>query len=67
MTATVRDLLKQKGDQVWSIGPETSVLEALELVSEKNVGSLVILENQQLVGIISERYFARRLRKSGDA
>jgi CBS domain-containing protein len=63
--ATVRDLLKIKGDQVWSIGPETPILEALELMSEKNVGALVILQNEQLVGIISERDFARAIAKIG--
>ena len=63
--ATVRDLLKFKGDQVWSIGPETSVLEALELMSEKNVGALVVLQNGQLQGIISERDFARSIAKIG--
>ncbi len=63
--ATVRDLLKIKGDQVWSIGPETSVLEALELMSEKNVGALVVLQNDLLVGIISERDFVRAIAKIG--
>lgn len=63
--ATVRDLLKTKGDQVWSVGPETSVLEALELMAEKNVGALVVLQNEQLQGIISERDFARAIAKIG--
>jgi CBS domain-containing protein len=63
--ATVRDLLKTKGDQVWSISPDTSVLEALELMSEKNVGALVVLQNGQMVGIISERDFARAIAKIG--
>src|SRR5665811_922433 len=63
--ATVRDMLKTKGGQVWSIGPETIVLEALELMAEKNVGALVVLQNEQLVGIISERDFARAIAKIG--
>jgi CBS domain-containing protein len=63
--ATVRDLLKIKGNQVWFIGPETSVLEALKLMSEKNVGALIVLQNEQLVGIISERDFARAIAKIG--
>jgi CBS domain-containing protein len=63
--ATVQDLLKTKGDQVWSVGPETSVLEALELMAEKNVGALVVLQNGQLQGIISERDFARAIAKIG--
>jgi CBS domain-containing protein len=61
----VRDLLFSKGDQIWSIGPETSVLEALEMMAEKNVGALIVLQNEQLVGIISERDFARAIAKIG--
>jgi CBS domain-containing protein len=63
--ATVRDLLKIKGDQVWSIDPDTSVIEALELMAEKNVGALVVLRNERLQGIISERDFARAIAKIG--
>jgi len=63
--ATVRDLLKIKGTQVWSVDPETSVLEALVLMSEKNVGALVVLDGDQLAGIISERDFARSIAKVG--
>jgi CBS domain-containing protein len=62
---TVRDMLKVKGGQVWSISPETTVLDALKLMSEKNVGALVVLQNEQLVGIISERDFARAIAKMG--
>ncbi len=63
--ATVRDLLKIKGNQVWSVGPGTSVLEALVLMAEKNVGALVVLEEGQLAGIISERDFARSIASLG--
>ena len=59
--ATVRDLLKIKGAQVWSVGPETSVLEALVLMAAKNVGALVVMDGDQLAGIISERDFARSI------
>jgi CBS domain-containing protein len=63
--ATVRDLLKLKGDQVWSVAPATSVLDALALMSEKNVGALLVQHNDQMVGIISERDFARSIAKTG--
>jgi CBS domain-containing protein len=63
--ATIRDLLKLKGNQVWSVDPETSVLESLELMSEKNVGALVVLQNEQLEGIISERDFVRAIARIG--
>ena len=63
--ATVRDLLKIKGNQVWSISPDTSVLQALVLMAEKNVGALVVLDEGRLVGIISERDFARSIASIG--
>jgi len=62
---TVRDLLKTKGNQVWSISQETSVLEALEFMAEKNVGAVVVLEKGNMVGIISERDFARAIARLG--
>ncbi len=59
--AIVRDLLKIKGDQVWSVSPNTSVKAALELMADKNVGALVVLEGEKIVGIFSERDFARHM------
>jgi len=53
----IRDLLKVKGNQVWSITPETSVLEALQLMTEKQVGALLVLDGEKIAGIISERDF----------
>ena len=62
---TVRDILKTKGSQVWSVSPEASVLEALVEMAEKNTGALVVLDEGKLVGIISERDFARSIAKIG--
>ena len=56
--ATVKDLLKIKGDQVWTITPAHTVRSALELMAEKNVGALVVIENDTVVGIFSERDYA---------
>jgi CBS domain-containing protein len=53
----IRELLKAKGTQVWSISPDTSVLEALQLMTEKQVGALLVLEGVKIAGIISERDF----------
>jgi CBS domain-containing protein len=58
---TVSDLLKTKGNQVWSISPNMSVLETLQFMAEKDVGALLVLENEQIVGIISERDFVRSI------
>jgi CBS domain-containing protein len=58
---TVGDLLKIKGNQIWSVNPNTSVLEALKMMAEKGAGALLVLENQKLSGIISERDFVRSI------
>lgn len=61
MTTTVRELLKEKGHDVWSVGPDESVYDALMLMAEKEIGALVVLEDGQPVGLISERDYARKL------
>ena len=59
---TVRDLLRVKGNQVWSIEPDVSVYEALTLMAEKDIGALVVLDSaSQLAGILSERDYARKI------
>ena len=62
---TVRDMLKTKGNQVWSVSPTTSILQALEFMAEKNVGALLVLQDEKVAGIISERDFARSIAKNG--
>ena len=64
---TVRDLLKAKGEGIWAIGPDTSTLEALRFMTEKNIGALVVLQDEALVGIISERDFVHRIAEMHDA
>jgi CBS domain-containing protein len=61
---TVSDLLKTKGNQVWSISPNMSVLETLQFMAEKDVGALLVLEDEKIVGIISERDFVRSIAKT---
>ena len=58
---TVKDLLAVKGSQVWSIAPDATVFEALRLMAEKEIGALLVLEAGKLVGIISERDYARKV------
>ena len=57
----VRSLLRNKGRAVWSIGPEATVFQAIELMSEKQIGCLVVLIGGQLAGIVSERDYARKV------
>jgi len=58
---TVGQILRKKGHDIWSIGPDTTVYEALQMMADKNVGALVVLENGELVGIFSERDYARKI------
>jgi CBS domain-containing protein len=63
--ATIRNLLKSKGDSVWSVPPTATVLETLKIMAEKDVGALLVLESDKILGIISERDFARAIAQSG--
>lgn len=59
----VRDILKAKGNAVYAVPPSATVLEALELMAEKNVGALLVTVKDDLVGIFSERDFVREVAK----
>lgn len=58
---TARELVEAKGSAVWSVAPDASVLDAVRLMAEKRVGSLVVQEAGKLVGIFSERDFAWKI------
>lgn len=58
---TVKELLREKGSQVYSIAPQTTVYEALELMAAKNIGSLVVIEHAHVVGMFTERDYARKV------
>ncbi len=61
LTETVRSVLKTKGSMVWSVDPDATVFEALLLLAEHDVGALVVLSGGDLVGIFSERDYARKV------
>jgi len=63
----VKELLDQKGYDVYSVSPETTVFDALQLMAEKEIGALVVLEEQKMVGILSERDYARKVILKGRA
>ncbi len=58
---TIGQLLESKGRQVHSIAPDARVFDALKLMAEKGIGALVVLAEQKVVGIISERDYARKV------
>lgn len=58
---TVKDILRDKGYEVWSITPDATVYEALKFMADKNVGALLVLDGQAVVGMVSERDYARKV------
>ncbi len=58
---TVKQLLESKGHDVWGVSPDTSVLEAIKEMADKQVGALLVLDHGKPVGIVSERDYARKV------
>jgi CBS domain-containing protein len=58
--ATVASILKNKGNQVFSVSPDTSIVDCLKLMSDKKIGSVLVLQDEKVVGIFSERDYAWR-------
>lgn len=63
---TVKDILAEKGKQIWSVEPKTSLLETLKILRSHNVGALLVLKEGTVEGIISERDFSYRIAEKGD-
>ena len=66
MSKTIHDLLKKKGFEVYSVNPDSSIKESLQLMAEKRIGFVPILENGTIVGLYSERDFARLIAARDD-
>ena len=58
---TIRKILSEKGSEIWSTSPGATVYEALQLMAEKDVGALPVMDQGKLVGIFSERDYARKV------
>jgi CBS domain-containing protein len=61
----IRDILGHKGGSVWSVAPEETVFKAIQLMAEKNIGALLVVKDDKLVGIISERDYTRKVALKG--
>lgn len=60
-TGNVGTILKAKGSAVWSISPDAWVFDAIQRLAEKNVGALMVMEGDRLVGVFSERDYTRKV------
>ena len=65
MAATVQQILQNKGGSTYSVAPESTVLQALQLMADKNVSAVLVMEGQRLVGIFTERDYARKVELQG--
>ena len=57
----VKDILADRGSDIWGIEPDASVYDAIHLLAEKEIGALAVMDNDRIVGIISERDYARQI------
>ena len=57
----VKNIVDSKGNDIWHIAPDDSVLDAVRMMADKGVGALLVMNNENLVGIISERDYARKV------
>lgn len=64
---TVRQLLKEKGHNIFTVGPDETVFDAIRKMADENIGSLVVCEGKKLIGIITERHYARNVFLKGRA
>ena len=62
---TVRDLIRKKGSQIFSVKPDTTVFEALKLMSDKNTGAVLVMDGDKVAGILSERDCVRKVELAG--
>ena len=58
---TARDILREKGEQLYSISPDATVYDALKMMADKDIGAVMVFENDRMVGLISERDYARKV------
>jgi CBS domain-containing protein len=65
VSGTIEKILSQKNREIWSVSPDATVYDAIALMAEKNIGALLVMENEHLVGIVSERDYSRKVMLRG--
>jgi CBS domain-containing protein len=61
----IRDLIRKKGNEIWSVSPDATVYQALDKMAQKNVGAMLVMNGEDVVGILSERDVARKVELQG--
>jgi CBS domain-containing protein len=61
MAETINSILKNKGREIWSVAPDSTVYDALALMADKEIGALLVVSGEDLVGVLSERDYARQV------
>jgi CBS domain-containing protein len=62
---TISEILSHKGTQVWSISPEATVFDAIQMMADRNIGALLVTQADKLVGILTERDYTRKVALKG--
>ena len=65
--AAISEILGHKGAATWTISPNATVFEAIQMMADKNIGAVLVTENDKLVGIITERDYTRKVMLKGKA
>ncbi|MBA3833140.1 MAG: CBS domain-containing protein [Chthoniobacterales bacterium] len=65
VSGTIETILGNKPRPIWSVSPDATIYDAIAMMAEKNVGALLVMENEKLVGIISERDYSRKVMLKG--
>ena len=58
---TVKEIIDKKGKVIWSVSPDSTVFDALKLMADKKIGAVLVIEDSKVVGIMSERDYARKV------
>ncbi|MEJ6732932.1 MAG: CBS domain-containing protein [Opitutaceae bacterium] len=64
---TVRAVLAQKGSEIWSVTPDVTVYNAIAMMAERNIGAVLVMEDQSLLGLLSERDYTRKVILKGNS
>ena len=67
ISGVINEILAYKGSHLWTIAPDATVFEAIHLMADKNIGALLVLEDEKLLGVVSERDYTRKVAVKGRA